>query len=53
MPRLCADLYDALAIRGDLAAGRELWAKIFPIFEEGRTKRRPGRVVSGDLTVPC
>ncbi|MEU1663012.1 dihydrodipicolinate synthase family protein [Streptomyces sparsogenes] len=31
VPRLCADLYEAVAVRGDLAAGRELWAKIFPI----------------------
>ncbi|GAB2978404.1 4-hydroxy-tetrahydrodipicolinate synthase [Streptomyces pseudoechinosporeus] len=31
IPRLCADLYDALAVRGDLHAARELWAKIFPI----------------------
>ncbi|MGW2328599.1 dihydrodipicolinate synthase family protein [Streptomyces sp. NPDC001700] len=33
IPRLCADLYDALAVRGDLLAGRELWAKIFPICQ--------------------
>ncbi|WP_063731489.1 dihydrodipicolinate synthase family protein [Streptomyces sp. RTd22] len=33
IPRLCADLYDALAVRGDLTAGRELWAKIFPICQ--------------------
>jgi 4-hydroxy-tetrahydrodipicolinate synthase len=33
IPRLCADLYDAVAVRGDLAAGRELWAKIYPICE--------------------
>ncbi|TLS43251.1 dihydrodipicolinate synthase family protein [Streptomyces montanus] len=31
IPRLCADLYDALAVRADLHAARELWAKIFPI----------------------
>lgn len=31
IPRLCAELYDALALRGDLVAGRQLWAKIFPI----------------------
>jgi 4-hydroxy-tetrahydrodipicolinate synthase len=33
IPQLCADLYDALAVRGDLNAGRELWAKIFPICQ--------------------
>ncbi|MDQ8707140.1 dihydrodipicolinate synthase family protein [Streptomyces sp. LHD-70] len=31
IPRLCADLYEAVAVRGDLVAGRELWSKIFPI----------------------
>lgn len=33
IPRLCADLYDAVAIRGDLTAGREIWKKIYPICE--------------------
>jgi 4-hydroxy-tetrahydrodipicolinate synthase len=33
IPQLCADLYDALAVRGDLQTGRELWAKIFPICQ--------------------
>ncbi|MEU0250411.1 dihydrodipicolinate synthase family protein [Streptomyces sp. NPDC006235] len=33
IPQLCAELYDALAVRGDLKAGRELWAKIFPICQ--------------------
>ncbi|WP_432182387.1 dihydrodipicolinate synthase family protein [Streptomyces sp. NBC_00063] len=33
IPQLCADLYDALAVRGDLIAGRELWSKIFPICQ--------------------
>jgi 4-hydroxy-tetrahydrodipicolinate synthase len=33
IPQLCAELYDALAVRGDLAAGRELWSKIFPICQ--------------------
>lgn len=33
VPKLCADLYDAVAIRGDLAEGRKLWAKIYPICE--------------------
>ncbi|MGW1718145.1 dihydrodipicolinate synthase family protein [Streptomyces sp. NPDC002156] len=31
IPALCAELYDALAVRGDLVAGRALWARIFPI----------------------
>jgi 4-hydroxy-tetrahydrodipicolinate synthase len=33
LPRLCADLYDAVAVRGDLNAGRQLWEKIYPICE--------------------
>jgi 4-hydroxy-tetrahydrodipicolinate synthase len=33
IPRLCADFFESLAVRGDLAAARELWAKIFPICE--------------------
>lgn len=31
IPHQCAALYDALAVRGDLQAGRELWSTIFPI----------------------
>lgn len=31
IPQLCAQLYDAVAVCGDLTAGRELWSKIFPI----------------------
>ncbi|MBO8194291.1 dihydrodipicolinate synthase family protein [Streptomyces oryzae] len=31
IPRLCAELYEALGVRGDLHAGRELWSRIFPI----------------------
>jgi dihydrodipicolinate synthase/N-acetylneuraminate lyase len=31
IPRLCAELYDALVVRSDLVAGRALWARIFPI----------------------
>ena len=33
IPQLCAELYDALAVRNDLAAGRELWSRIFPICQ--------------------
>ncbi|MEV0598162.1 dihydrodipicolinate synthase family protein [Streptomyces sp. NPDC050315] len=33
IPRLCADLYEAVAERGDLEAGRVLWSKIFPICQ--------------------
>src|SRR5699024_5319784 len=31
IPGLCAELYQAVAVDGDLARGRELWAKINPI----------------------
>ncbi|KAH8680638.1 hypothetical protein BX600DRAFT_490998 [Xylariales sp. PMI_506] len=31
IPELSVELWDALAVRGDLARGRELWAKIWPI----------------------
>lgn len=31
LPRQCAELYDAVAVREDLAAGRDLWAKLFPV----------------------
>ena len=33
IPRLCADLYEAIVVRGDLEAGRAVWAKIYPICE--------------------
>ncbi|GAB3300444.1 dihydrodipicolinate synthase family protein [Parasphingorhabdus pacifica] len=33
IPRLCAEFYDALAVRGDLTAARALWSKIFPICQ--------------------
>lgn len=38
IPELSMELWDALAVRGDLKRGRELWRKIFPIcrfLEEG------------------
>ena len=31
IPRLCTDLYSALAIEGDMPRARELWEKIHPI----------------------
>lgn len=31
VPKLCADLYQVVAVESDLAKGRELWAKINPI----------------------
>jgi 4-hydroxy-tetrahydrodipicolinate synthase len=33
IPRLCADFFESLAVRGDLGAARQLWAKIYPICE--------------------
>ncbi|EKG16407.1 Dihydrodipicolinate synthetase-like protein [Macrophomina phaseolina MS6] len=31
VPELCARLWEAVAVRGDLREGRELWAKIWPV----------------------
>ncbi|UNI17524.1 hypothetical protein JDV02_003859 [Purpureocillium takamizusanense] len=31
VPELCVQLWDAVAVRGDLREGREVWKKIFPI----------------------
>lgn len=33
IPALCADFFDALAVRSDLDRAREMWARIFPICE--------------------
>ncbi|MFJ2633884.1 dihydrodipicolinate synthase family protein [Streptomyces sp. NPDC087422] len=33
IPQLCADFYETLAVRGDIAEAREQWTKIFPICE--------------------
>lgn len=33
LPQQSADLYDALSVRVDLAAGRDLWATLYPICE--------------------
>lgn len=33
IPELSRQLWDALAVNGDLAHGREVWAKIYPICE--------------------
>lgn len=47
IPRLCADLYEALAVRGDLSAGRQLWAKIFPICEFLEAHNYPAAIKTG------
>lgn len=31
IPELAVELWDALAVKGDLQKGREIWAKVFPI----------------------
>jgi 4-hydroxy-tetrahydrodipicolinate synthase len=33
MPQLCAELFEALSVRADLAAARELWTKIYPVCQ--------------------
>jgi 4-hydroxy-tetrahydrodipicolinate synthase len=30
-PELAVELYDAIAVRGDLSAGRKVWSRIFPV----------------------
>ena len=47
IPQLCADFYDALAVRGDLIASRELWATIFPICEFLESHNYAGAIKTG------
>ena len=47
LPRLCADFYEALVVRGDLDEGRALWAKLFPICEFLETVNYPGGIKTG------
>ncbi len=47
IPRLAADLYQALAVKGDLEAGRELWAKIYPICEFMEANPYPAVIKAG------
>jgi 4-hydroxy-tetrahydrodipicolinate synthase len=47
VPRLCADLYEALAVRADLEQGRALWAKIFPICEFLESHNYPSAIKAG------
>jgi 4-hydroxy-tetrahydrodipicolinate synthase len=47
IPRLCADLYQALAVDGDMKRGRELWAKIYPICEFMESHNYPGVIKAG------
>lgn len=47
LPRLCADFYEALVVRGDLEEGRALWAKLFPICEFLETVNYPGGIKTG------
>ncbi|WP_298444254.1 dihydrodipicolinate synthase family protein [Gordonia sp. (in: high G+C Gram-positive bacteria)] len=47
IPGLCAQLYDALAVQGDLARGRELWTTIFPICEFLEAHNYPAGIKAG------
>jgi 4-hydroxy-tetrahydrodipicolinate synthase len=47
VPRLCADLYEALAVHADLEQGRTLWAKIFPICEFLESHNYPSAIKAG------
>src|SRR5690349_18975095 len=47
IPRLCADLYRALAVDGNLEEGRALWAKIYPICEFLESHNYPSAIKTG------
>ena len=47
IPRLCADLYQALAVKGDLEEGRAVWAKIYPICEFLEAHNYPSAIKTG------
>ena len=47
IPRLCADLFEALAVRIDLEEGRAVWKKIYPICEFLEAHNYPGAIKAG------
>ncbi|MFE3205858.1 dihydrodipicolinate synthase family protein [Embleya sp. NPDC059237] len=47
IPRLCADFYGTLAVRGDVAGAREQWTKIFPICEFLETHNYASAIKTG------
>ena len=51
IPGLCAELYQAVAVDGDLARGRELWAKINPICVFLESHSYAGAIKAGTALV--
>jgi 4-hydroxy-tetrahydrodipicolinate synthase len=51
IPALCAELYDAVAVKGDLARGRELWQKINPICVFLESHNYAGAIKAGTALV--
>ncbi|MGC2939144.1 MULTISPECIES: dihydrodipicolinate synthase family protein [unclassified Brevibacterium] len=51
IPALCAELYDVVAVRGDLARGRELWEKINPICVFLESHNYAGAIKAGTALV--
>lgn len=47
IPELSAQLWEAVAVKGDLKAGREIWAKIFPICAFLESHNYPSGVKTG------
>lgn len=47
IPELSAQLWDALAVKGDLNLGRELWSKIYPICKFLEEHNYPSAVKTG------
>ena len=47
IPELSAQLWEAVAVEGDLKTGRELWAKIFPVCAFLESHNYPSAVKTG------
>lgn len=47
VPEAAVELWDAVAVKGDLARGRELWAKIWPVCKFLETHNYAGAIKTG------
>jgi len=47
IPELSAQLWDAIAVKGDLKTGRELWSKVYPICKFLEEHNYPSAVKTG------
>lgn len=47
VPELAVELWDAVAVKGDLVRGRELWAKIWPVCKFLETHNYAGAIKTG------